>query len=161
MLIGYARVSKADGSQSPAACRIRRADIGDGRGRLRGVDPDGPPLGEPVQVAHARPELSRGPVSAEPVGATAGMTLGLPRPPPIVEIEEGAKKEFVLLTPVRLRVGAANRLPAPPLQEAVPLSGPQDRDVETPTPSRPHIPRCFPTVSGFTRRAGVGGARET
>ena len=28
------------------------------------------------------------------------MTLGLPRPPPIVEIEEGAKKAFVLLTPV-------------------------------------------------------------
>ena len=30
------------------------------------------------------PELSRWPVSVEPVGATAGMTLGLPRTPPIV-----------------------------------------------------------------------------
>ena len=37
------------------------------------------------------------------------MTLGLPRPPPIVEIEAGAKTAFVLLTPVRLRVGAAPR----------------------------------------------------
>ena len=27
------------------------------------------------------------------------MTLGLPRPPPIVEIEAGAKQAFVLLTP--------------------------------------------------------------
>ena len=89
------------------------------------------------------------------------MTLGLPRPPPIVEIEEGAKQAFVLLTPVRLRVGAAHRIPAPPLQEAVPLVGLQDRDVESPTPARPHIPRCVSPVSGFTRRGGVGGACET
>ena len=62
------------------------------------------------------------------------MMLGLPRTPPIVEIEEVAKKEFLLFTPVSLRVGAANRIPAPPLQEAVQLVWLQDRDVETPTP---------------------------
>ena len=38
------------------ACRIRRADIGDGRGRLRGVDPDGPPGG----AAGDRTRLRRG-----------------------------------------------------------------------------------------------------
>ena len=72
------------------------------------------------------------------------MTLGLPRTPPIVEIEEVVKKEFVPLIPVSLRVGAANRIPAPPLQEAVQLVGLQDRDVETPTQSRPSLARGFP-----------------
>ena len=43
MLIGYARVSKPDGSQS----LDRQRDSGGGRGRLRGVDPDGPPGGRP------------------------------------------------------------------------------------------------------------------
>ena len=59
-------------------------------------------------------------------------------------IEEVAKKEFVLLTRVSLRVGASNRIRAPPLQEAVQLVGLQDRDVETPTPSRPSLARGFP-----------------
>ena len=51
----------AEPHRSPAplcrrACRIRRADIGDGRGRLRGVDPDGPPGG----AAGDRTRLRRG-----------------------------------------------------------------------------------------------------
>ena len=55
----------AEPHRSPAplcrrACRIRRADIGDGRGRLRGVDPDGPPGGaavdpETVTFAYVNP----------------------------------------------------------------------------------------------------------
>ena len=69
------------------------------------------------------------------------MMLGLPRTPPIVEIEEVAKKEFVLFTPVSLRVGAANRIPAPPLQKAVQLVWLQDRDIETPTPHRARASR--------------------
>ena len=84
------------------------------------------------------------------------MTLGLPRPPPIVEIEAGAKKAFVLLTPVRLRVGAAHRIPAPPLQEAVPLVGLQDRDVETAHPSATAHPPLRLTCVRFhpARRGG-------
>ena len=58
---GGAAPHPATAPRSRRACRIRRSEIGGGRGRLRGIDPDGPPGGAAGNRTRLRRRAGQGP----------------------------------------------------------------------------------------------------
>ena len=75
-------------------------------------------------------------VNAAPSGASL-------RPPPVVEIHEDAKKQFVLLGGVRGWVRSVDGPPGPGFQEGVQFAGFQDGNVDAAGPSGPRLAGGF------------------